>query len=101
MDDRLPRHERHLPKCVFWPSRVFAACWQLSAQSADSYLVTTVAGNGSYGFFGDGGNAVKASLWNSTSVVVDSSGNVYVADLGNNCIRKVTTDGVINTEIGR
>jgi hypothetical protein len=62
--------------------------------------ITTVAGNGSYGFAGDGGAAKNARLAFPTGVAVDGSGNLYVADTGNNRIRKVTPAGTITTIAG-
>ena len=53
-------------------------------------IVTTVAGNGTIGFSGDGGSATSAQLNHPTSVAVDKAGNVLVGDSGNLRIRKVT-----------
>jgi sugar lactone lactonase YvrE len=59
--------------------------------------ITTVAGNGTPGFSGDGGPAVSAQLNGPTDVAFDSSGNFYIADCGNSRVRKVTPGGVIST----
>ncbi len=61
--------------------------------------ISTVAGNGNYDFTGDGGPAVSAALATPTSVAVDSSGNLYIADSNNNRIRKVS-GGIITTVVG-
>src|SRR5271157_2250007 len=61
--------------------------------------ITTVAGNGTNGFSGDGGPATSASLFWPYGVAVDSAGNLYIADSGNNRIRKVT-GGTITTVAG-
>ncbi|HEV3201474.1 MAG TPA: hypothetical protein VGZ73_26425 [Bryobacteraceae bacterium] len=61
--------------------------------------ITTVAGNGTYGYSGDNGPATSASLAGPTSVAVDSSGNLYIADFGNHRIRKVS-GGTITTVAG-
>ena len=50
---------------------------------------STVAGNGGSGFSGDGGPALNATLNTPTSVAVDSGGNLYISDEGNNVIRRV------------
>ncbi len=66
-------------------------------------IITTVAGNGIYGFSGDGGPAVNASLGEVYSVAVDSVGNLYIAvfaDFFNYNIRKVSPDGIISTFAG-
>lgn len=55
-----------------------------------SGTITTVAGNGTAGYTGDGGLPTSAELNQPFGVVVDSSGNLYVADYVNNVIRKVT-----------
>ena len=62
-------------------------------------VITTVAGNGTYGFSGDNGPATSAKLSNPYGVAVDTSGNLYIADVSNDCIRKVT-NGVITTVAG-
>jgi hypothetical protein len=61
--------------------------------------ITTVAGNGEQGFFGDGGLATSASLNTPTAVAVDTNGNIYIADSNNNRIR-VVANGTINTFAG-
>jgi uncharacterized protein (TIGR03437 family) len=63
-------------------------------------IITTVAGNGTQGFSGDNGLATGAQLYRPNGVAVDSAGNLYIADFGNDCIRKVT-NGVITTVVGR
>jgi sugar lactone lactonase YvrE len=63
-------------------------------------IISTVAGTGAFGFSGDGGLATAAQLNFPQSVATDAAGNLYIADYGNNRIRKVTPDGIINTIIG-
>jgi uncharacterized protein (TIGR03437 family) len=53
-------------------------------------IITTIAGLGIPGYFGDGGFATNALLSFPRGIVVDSSGNVYVSDTGNNIVRKLT-----------
>jgi len=62
-------------------------------------VITTVAGTGSQGYTGDGGPATSAQLWYPTGVAVDSAGSLYIADFGNQCIRKVS-GGIITTVAG-
>jgi sugar lactone lactonase YvrE len=62
--------------------------------------LTVVAGNGTPGFSGDGGQATNAQLQNPVQLGVDSVGNLYFADSGNYRIRKVTPAGVITTVAG-
>lgn len=62
-------------------------------------VVTTLAGlAGELG--GDDGTGSTARFWNPWGVAVDRAGNVYVGDLGNNAIRKVTPEGVVTTLAG-
>ncbi len=56
-------------------------------------IIVTIAGNGDYGYSGDGGAATSAALNLPLGVALDSSGNVYVADSTNNRIRKLTGSG--------
>lgn len=59
-------------------------------------IITTVAGNGQTGDAGDGGPAVNASLNDPMGITADAKGNLYIADTGNNCIRRVDSrTGVI------
>lgn len=67
---------------------------------AKSAIITTVAGNGSTGFSGDGGPAIHAMLNRPEGVAVDRLGNIYIADSGNNRIRRVAADGIITTLAG-
>jgi trimeric autotransporter adhesin len=59
-------------------------------------IITTVAGTGTAGNLGDGGLAISAQLSGPESVTVDSSGNLYIADTGNQRVRKVTPAGEIS-----
>jgi hypothetical protein len=52
--------------------------------------ITTVAGNGTAGYSGDGYPATSFELYYPNGVAIDSSGNLYIADQSNNRIRKVT-----------
>ncbi len=66
-------------------------------------IISTVAGTGSTsgGYNGDNLQATSATLNNPLSVVLDSSGNLYISDRGNNRIRKVTVStGMITTVVG-
>jgi uncharacterized protein (TIGR03437 family) len=62
-------------------------------------LIATVAGPNA-GFSGDGGPALSAGLANPQGLAVDSAGALYFADSGNNRIRKITPDGLIQTIAG-
>jgi sugar lactone lactonase YvrE len=69
--------------------------------NAATGVITTVAGNGTKGFSGDGGAAVNATLSDPRGVAVDGAGNLFIADFGNHRVRKVTaTTGVITTVAG-
>ena len=65
-----------------------------------SGTVSTVAGNGQKGFSGDAAAATQAKLDTPMDVKADARGNLYIADTGNNRIRRVGTDGVIQTIAG-
>lgn len=62
--------------------------------------VSTVAGTGTPGYTGDGGQATSATLNFPSGVAVDKSGNLYISDMKNQVIRKVTSAGVISTYAG-
>lgn len=63
-------------------------------------VISTIAGNGQTGFSGDGGPASQAVLNRPSAVVLDRSGNVYIADQMNNRIRKIEANGIISTIAG-
>jgi flagellar hook assembly protein FlgD len=63
-------------------------------------IVTTVAGNGTPGFSGDGGAATSAQLDDPSFLALDSTGNLYIADYDNHRVRKVTPAGIISTFAG-
>jgi len=62
-------------------------------------IITTVAGTGTAGYSGDGGQATSAQLKFPYSVAVDGQGSLYIADYGNQRVRKVS-GGVISTVAG-
>ncbi len=57
---------------------------------ANTGIIETFAGNGKFAFAGDGGTALSASFASPTGVVVTNAGDLYVGDLFNNRVRKVT-----------
>ncbi len=64
-------------------------------------IITRYAGNGAVGgFYGDGGSATTAGIFGPFGVTTDSTGNLYIQDLFNRRIRKVTPSGIITTVAG-
>ena len=63
-------------------------------------IITTIAGAGAQGSSGDGGASINAQLNTPNGVSVDISGKVYIADIGNNKIRMVTSTGIITAFAG-
>src|SRR5207249_922488 len=62
--------------------------------------MTRIAGNGRPGYSGDGGPAINAQLSLVGGLAFDPKGNLYIADSGNQVLRKVTPDGAITTVPG-
>ena len=67
---------------------------------ASNGTINTLAGTGTAAFSGDNGNASLATLFNPSSVTIDSAGNIYLADRNNQRIRKINTSGFISTVAG-
>ncbi len=64
-------------------------------------IITTVVGiGGVFAYSGDGGQATAAEISGPDGIIFDGSGNLYIADEGNNVIRKVNTSGIITTVYG-
>ena len=66
-------------------------------------IISTIAGNAAViggGYSGDGGPAVAALIQSPEGIAVDTLGNVYIADNGNNMIRKISTSGIITRVAG-
>ncbi len=63
-------------------------------------IISTFAGTGAWGYSGDGGLATNAQLYGPTAIDFDAFGNAYIADYGNNRVRKVNTSGIISTFAG-
>lgn len=65
-----------------------------------SGIISTVAGDGKGRFAGDGGLATLASLNIPSDLAIDFAGNLYIADAGNNRVRRVDLSGIITTVAG-
>lgn len=62
--------------------------------------MTRIAGNGRVGYSGDHGPAIDAQLRSPDGLTFDADGNLYIAEMGNQVLRKVTPDGIITTVPG-
>lgn len=67
---------------------------------AGTGIITSIAGNGTAGYSGDGGPATSAEINLPYRPAFDSKGNLYFADVGNSRIRKIDTSGIITTYAG-
>ncbi len=67
---------------------------------APNGIISTYAGQGTAGYTGDGGAAIQAQLNTPMGLALDSAGNLYIADSGNNAVRKVSKSGSIATVAG-
>jgi hypothetical protein len=89
---------------VFFASPQLNAVYQVDASGS----LTLVAGNSKVGYSGDGGPATAAKLnigfgnesALSSGLALDQSGNLYLADTGNHCVRRVSPKGIITTIAG-
>jgi sugar lactone lactonase YvrE len=72
----------------------------IHAPWVDAQTIFTIAGDSISGFSGDGGLGISAKLFYPTGVTLDSIGNIYIADAGNQRIRKINTSGTISTVAG-
>ncbi len=69
-------------------------------REVSSGIITTIAGTGTAGYSGEGGAATTAQLDLPTALSFDTSGNLYIADTDNHCIRRIIA-GTISTVAGR
>jgi len=65
-----------------------------------SGIISTVAGTGLPGYTGDGGAATAATMNGAEGIALDAFGNLYIAEVNNNCVRMVNTAGTISTIAG-
>ncbi len=75
---------------------ILGSCYQVHSQ-----VITTIAGYDTIkGYSGDGGPALHAQFNTPQGMAIDSRGNLYVADVFNNCVRKIAQSGIITTFAG-
>lgn len=77
-----------------------ADSWNYRVRKIAQGNISTVAGNGAYGASGDGAQATDASLGVVQALALDRQGNLYVSDVYNHSVRKISATGVISTVIG-
>lgn len=71
-----------------------------AAQASNAQIISTVVGDGTAGFSGDGGPASSARLSDPRALAFDRAGNYYIANYDSSIIRKVNTAGIISTVAG-
>ena len=76
---------------VFFADQAYSVVWRVDHET---HIITIFAGTGVAGFSGDGGDASAAKICGPTGLAFDTHGNLFIADNGNNRIRKVTNAGV-------
>jgi len=81
---------------LYFPALALAG---VSCLLAQQYTISTIAGNNTSGYSGDNGAATSAQLNQPGGMVIDSSGNTFIADSGNHCVRKISS-GTITTYAG-
>ena len=79
---------------------LFIASWSHVLELTPALVLQTIAGDGSYFFRGDGGDAASARMWGPVAVALDSTGAVYIADRNNCRIRLISPSGIISTLAG-
>lgn len=87
-----------MKKCLYLPSCIVFLLFY--CQVSYSQVISTVAGNGTAGYAGDGGPATTARLDSPTCIALDLAGNLYINDQFNSCVRKVDASGNISTVAG-
>jgi hypothetical protein len=93
----LQTHYTRMKKSYLFLLFIFSSYFAAHSQS---YIISTIAGNDTAGFSGDGGQATAAELNQPYGVAVDKAGNVYEVERNNQCVRKITTSGIITTVAG-
>ena len=86
-----------VPAMLFCSGRLHAQAQVINPFAGNGFGASSAIG----GYSGDGGKAYLAELNAVTGVTFDGAGNVYIADMGNNVIRKVDGSGYISTFAGR
>ncbi len=67
-----------------------------------THIISTIAGNGAFAYTGDGGPATNAAINAPSGLCIDKIGNIFIADYGNNVVRKIdATTNIITTFAGR
>jgi streptogramin lyase len=83
---------------IYWVERLSHSVRRVDARTG---IITTIAGNNTSGFSGDGGPATAAQLSEPHSIGLDRAGDLYICDVKNNRVRKVAMKtGVITTLVG-